>query len=187
MNAGFNDVYTQHANTLNNGYDGLYPFATIPNNQVAPWEWYDSLATVAGAQAVGVLNGGAIFHNAVLDNPGMSKARALAYIDTIMGYLNPRIVYCLNIATSIQSSEAPDNTVEIFPNPASYDFIIKTTNQNEMISSFEICDITGKSVIKIENINSSFLKINRESIRNGIYFVKIGLEKQIVIRKIILN
>ncbi|HKR04015.1 MAG TPA: T9SS type A sorting domain-containing protein [Bacteroidia bacterium] len=187
INAGFTDVYTQHANTLNNGYDGLYPFATIPSDQVAPWEWYDSLATVAGAQAVGVINGGDIFHNAVLDNPGMSKARALAYIDTIMNYLNPRIVYCLNLVTGIHSPEVLNNSVDIYPNPAPADFFVTIKNKNELISSIELSDVTGKTVRKVEKINNNYYKMDRENISPGIYFLKVWMEKKIIVRKIILE
>ncbi|MEO5571127.1 MAG: T9SS type A sorting domain-containing protein [Bacteroidia bacterium] len=187
VNAGFSDAYTQHANTLNNGNDGLFPFATIPSAQVAPWEWYDSLATVAGAQAAGVLNGGMIYHDAVLDNPGMSKVKALAYIDTIMGYLNPRIVYCLNLSVGISENEPSNQQVTVYPNPAESAIFIKTQNENDLISFISINDITGKSVRRIENIQRAFYKIDRKGLLPGIYFVKVGFEKSTVVRKIILN
>ncbi|MEP7168197.1 MAG: T9SS type A sorting domain-containing protein [Bacteroidota bacterium] len=187
INAGFSDPYTQHANSLNNGNDGLFPFATIPSAQISPWEWYDSLATVAGAQAAGVINGGAIFHNAVLDNPGMSKTKALAYIDTIMGYLNPRIVYCLNLVTGINVQESMTNSLDIYPNPSANYFLIKSENQHELISSIDVCDITGKSMFQIENINNAIYMISRKDIAPGIYILKIQLKKNLVIRKIILR
>jgi hypothetical protein len=187
LNAGFTDVYTQHANLLNSGFEGLYPFSTNPSAQVAPWEWYDSLATVAGAQAVGINTGGAIFHDAVLDNPGMSKIKALAYIDTIMGYLNPRIVYCLNLVTGISEQERKINSVEIFPNPAIGELNIKTINNNEHILKIELYDVTGERVLKIENVNQNFYKINRQKTYNGIYLIKISFANKTIIQKIIFN
>ena len=37
-NAGFNDAYTTYANTINEGFDGLYPFL-LPGPQAGHWEW----------------------------------------------------------------------------------------------------------------------------------------------------
>ena len=184
INAGFTDIYTQHANMLNNGKEGLFPFATVPSTQVAPWEWYDSLATVAGALATGVPNGGDIYHNAVLNNPGMSKSKALAYIDTVMGYLNPRIIYCLNIPVGISKTEDINEKVIIYPNPATTEITIKSTDAAKPVFSIEITDVASRSVRKIEKINHTSFTINRENILPGVYFVKISFREGMVTRKI---
>lgn len=74
---GFNDAFTQRANAINDGYEGLFPFIT-QSNQSEPWEWWD----------VNCSNNA----NGLLVNPDMSSAKGRAYIDTIIGYLNPRII-----------------------------------------------------------------------------------------------
>ena len=142
--AGFTDVYTIHANAMQqalNGnttyYDGLYPFKTNPNVQAAPWEWFDSTTVVNEANALGQ-NGVQIYQNALLTNPDMSKAKALAYIDTIMGYLNPRIVYCLNLPTGINETQPAIIDVQIFPNPASAFINITLENAANKILTVEL-------------------------------------------------
>lgn len=81
-------------------------------------EWFDSTTTVAAAASVGQ-NGTTIYSNALLTNPDMSKAKGLAYIDTVMNYLNPRIVYCLNLATGISSIDDAEQLIQVSPNPVS--------------------------------------------------------------------
>lgn len=169
INAGFTDAYTQHANTLNNGKEGLFPFATVPSAQVAPWEWYDSLATVAGALATGVPNGGDIYHDAVLNNPGMSKSKALAYIDTVMGYLNPRIVYCLNIPVGISETEVVNEKVTIYPNPVTNTSRISFINDKNQPYHFIISDITGRLNEEKETKTNNLL-IEKGNKPSGIYF-----------------
>lgn len=189
INAGFTDVYTNAANAVNGGQDGLYPFYTNPQVQAGPWEWYDSLATVAAAQAYGLTaaQGGTIYHNATLTNPDMSKGKALAYIDTIMGYVNPRIVYCLGLVTGINEVDALNNQVNVYPNPATDVIFVKSENTAEKINSIEITDLTGHRVRLIEKVNSSFFKVERKSLAPGVYFVKVGFDKGTITRKIVIK
>jgi hypothetical protein len=188
-NAGFTDPFTIAANSANGGYEGLFPFNMAQVPQAAPWEWFDSLATVAGAQAAGLTaaDGTTIYENALLTNPDMSKAKAMAYIDTVMGYLNPRIVYCLNLPLGVSENEALSQSVNVYPNPATSDIFIKSEVADDQIRFADIADITGKSIRKIENINASFYRVKRENISPGVYFVKVGFDKGTIIRKIVLK
>lgn len=184
INAGFTDPYTLAANQNNNGLDGLYPFVTNPAVQSGPWEWFDSLTVVAGAAAVGQ-NGSAIYANALLTNPDMSKAKALAYIDTVMNYLNPRIVYCLNLNTGINN---PGNTGEIkfFPNPANNIVTVKSTFA-EPISRIEILNIAGEKIKQVENINLFEYSFNKNLLAKGMYFINISAGNQTVCEKLIIQ
>ena len=43
----YNDPFTQRADLINDGYDGLFPFYTsLSPAQAGPWEWFDSTTTV---------------------------------------------------------------------------------------------------------------------------------------------
>lgn len=188
VNAGFTDPYTLQANTVNNGLDGLYPFYTNPLIQSGPWEWFDSLAVVAGAQAVGLsaAQGGAIYQGGLLTNPDMSKAKALAYIDTIQNYVNPRIVYCLGLPTGIEENVSHSN-IEIYPNPVQAELIVKALYTGALIRSVEISDIAGHLVKQVEKVNAVQIKIDGSDIVPGVYFVKVNSDKGTVTEKIVFK
>jgi hypothetical protein len=88
--------------TINTGSgSGLFPFirplAQLRlHNETSPWQYWDSiaLATAFGQQGINA------HINSKQSNPDMSKAKALAYIDTIMGFSTPRIYSVLNTINS---------------------------------------------------------------------------------------
>lgn len=189
INAGFTDVYTAQANTLNNGNDGLYPFATIPPVQAGPWEWFDSLATIAGAAQYGIpaSQAAAIYSNALLTNPDMSKAKAMAYIDTIMGYLNPRIVYCLNLPTGISEIQSANTGITVYPTLLAKGQAIRINSSKSIIRQIELCDATGKTVFISKNINTDSAQLNDLSLSAGIYFVKVITDNSLSVNKLIVE
>jgi hypothetical protein len=65
--------------------ENLFPFVTANANESAPWEFWDSATTVAGATAFG-RNGQQILANAAIANPDMSMAKATAYMDSTLGF-----------------------------------------------------------------------------------------------------
>lgn len=180
--AGFTDILTtkaiaiqQAVNGNSTAYDGLYPFVTNPLVQSGPWEWFDSLTTVAVAVASGLtaLEGGQIYANALLTNPDMSKAKALAYIDTIQKYFNPRIVYCLNLPTSVGEISQSQAAVSIFPNPVTSEIKVNALTPGQLIESIEIADLSGKRVYMNSYQNASKVTIDRNGIASGIYFINV--------------
>ena len=74
------------------------------------------------------------------------------------------------------------NSLKMFPNPAN-DFLNFATNSNENID-IQIFDITGKSVLRSENVQNS---VNISELNSGAYFVQItiGVEKET--KKLIIN
>lgn len=188
--AGFTDPYTLRANMLNQGYDGLFPFETFPTVQSAPWEWFDSTYTVLGAQSVGLsaAQGAGIYSNALLTNPNMSKAKALAYIDTVMNYVNPRIVVSLGLSTGIQEIDA-SIPVQVFPNPLSGQstLFIQSDTQGNLIKTIEVLNVHGQVVNEINNINQQKAEMDRNHLANGIYFIKVYTNKGVSIKKISMH
>jgi len=186
INEGFQDVFTLAANVNNEGYDGLYGFATIPPVQAGPWEWFDSLTVVNGAAAVGQ-NGTTIYQNALYTNPDMSKAKAMAYIDTIMGYVNPRIVYCLDLTTGISSIENANNLITVTPNPVSDVINIDLSAIKNELRGIEIYDISGRKVLDVAVTESRKYIVNRGKLSSGTYMVRVRLENGESNKKIILQ
>ena len=109
--AGISDVWTTAANNYNGGLEGLFVFQTPPpvgsniygapfEEWGSPWDWWDNAVYEAQAQAVnGPAPPGYFAADALTDNPDMSAAKGNAYLDTIQGYLNPRMVSVLNLIT----------------------------------------------------------------------------------------
>jgi acetyl esterase/lipase len=184
----FTDVYTNHANTLNGGADGLYPFMTA-SLEASPWEWFDSTATVLACQAVGKTVGYAdtLYMNALFTNPNMSKTKAYAYIDTIMGYLNPRIEKCLHLNSAGINDLTIDNSVEIFPNPVAEYFTVRTQLTGNKIEKVELMDVTGRTLLLNEKINANQVTISRKSIVEGMYLVVVTTNKGVQMKKLLLQ
>ena len=89
-------------------------------------------------------------------------------------------------ATSILSTE--ENTVNeweeatIYPNPAK-DFLNIKLPKNPKTFSFELIDLLGHSLLKIENQT----KINISGISKGVYLGKIITDKHTVVRKVMIK
>ena len=110
--AGISDVYTTAANVNNGGLEGLYIFKTpspssTPNafgeldeEQGSPWDWWDNASYDAMFQAVNGAPAGYGAANSLLGNPNMSAANGNAYLDTVQGYLNPRMYEVLELTNN---------------------------------------------------------------------------------------
>jgi hypothetical protein len=176
FNLPFTDPYTTRANMINNGYYGLFPFV-LPGYQAAPWEWWDStsLVNLGGAAAANIAIAGSL-----LTNPDMSKTKALHYIDSVQGYLHPRIVASLNLDTMHINIGIPqvntENGVQMFPDPAVAYVTLQLDNPAEKMQYIKLFDLTGRLVIEISNIDAPLVKIARENLTDGLYMVKIGLK-----------
>ncbi|MBK7963971.1 MAG: hypothetical protein IPK10_00725 [Bacteroidetes bacterium] len=166
--AGFTDALTTYANTVNEGFEGLYPFYTNPAQQAGPWEWYDSTATVAYASNLPPPYNGAgqtVYNNSILTNPDMSKAKALAYIDTVMGYMNPRIVYCLNLSTGLNENPISSAGISFLPNPAN-DRTTISTSKKELIRAITVFDVLGKQVYFQDQIDQVAVVLERNNLES---------------------
>ncbi len=184
----FSDPYTNAANLLNGGADGLYPFMTA-SYEASPWEWFDSTATVMACQAVGKSVGYAdtIYFNALMTNPNMSKTKAMAYIDTVMGYVNPRIEKCMNLNGTGIKDLTIDNSVEIFPNPVTEYFSVRTQLLGNKIEKVSVVDLTGRVVVMNDKINAQQISVSRNNLVTGLYFVLVETTKGKQMKKLLLQ
>ena len=193
----YNDVFTTRANAINGGQDGLFPLELIDpslvipgdpfHGQAGPWEWYDSTVTVVTAQAYGKTQAEAIdiWNKSFLTNPDMSKAKGMAYIDTIMGYLNPRIANSLGLLTGIHKTTLEQKGVSVFPNPSTNN--VKLTS-SENIATVMIYDAIGNLVREVKSLNTPEYTIDRKGLETGIYLVKtLSATNRQSIQKIILE
>ena len=199
VQAGFTDGFTQAANANNDGYEGLYPFLTpapssTPNafgesyeEEGAPWDWWDNTWYDNMHQAIHGSPAGYGPANSILGNPNMSSSHGNAYLDTIQGYLNPRMFLALGLDTITSSTsieDVIDFATEIYPNPTTDK--VNVVSYAAAINSIDIYNIHGQ-VVYSKAVNANTIKINTTSFSDGIYIMNIKSDKATVIRKLIVE
>lgn len=185
----YNDPYTQAANAVNGGQEGLYPFYTNPVIQSGPWEWYDSLSLTLFAQAIGqpAAAGTQAYLNGLATNPDMSKAKGLAYIDTIQNYLNPRLVQCLGLLSGVNSLDAESAVISLFPNPSNGDFTVDLRDVATTPEYIRITDLSGRTVRDVRVNDKAAYSFRANELAKGVYMVKVGFEAGEVTKKLVIN
>jgi hypothetical protein len=185
----YTDPYSARADMVNGGADGLFPFITA-TTEGSPWEWFDSAATVQAGTAIGYTVGhcDTIYWNALQTNPDMSKAKALRYIDTIMNYLNPRLVRCMGLPlwpAGTPQIALSDNAVKIFPNPAT-DFV-HVESSGPDINTIVVSDIAGRMIQIVTGQKTQRSYVNMANASPGIYFMSITTSEGTVTKKFVLQ
>lgn len=190
--ANFTDAYSIAANQLNEGYEGLFPI-DIPFSpgmldcnfqgvmlplfpEAAPWDWWDKAQFIADWDAVPgqTVPGVVASCNQLTPNPNMSSAKARTYIDSIVGYLAPRMALALGIdITTNLEDDLLEQQLEIFPNPTSSIFQVRLTGDRNMIEDIEVLDMTGREVMSRQNLRTQIYTIEIETPASGLYFVRV--------------
>ncbi|MEE2699832.1 MAG: T9SS type A sorting domain-containing protein [Bacteroidota bacterium] len=197
-NAGFSDAFTNAANANNAGYGGLYPFLTpTPSSsqnafgesyeeEGAPWDWWDNTWYDNMHQAIHGSPAGYGPANSILGNPNMSSTYGNAYLDTIQGYLNPRMFLALGLDTLMTTSieDIINFSTEIYPNPTTEK--VNVVSYAAAINTIEIYNINGQ-IVYSKQVNANAIKINITSFSSGTYLMNIKSEKTTVSRKLIIE
>ena len=126
--------------------------------------------------------------NALVTNPNMSKAKAMAYLDTVMHYLNPRIVMCLNPCTTvgIKEIETPDSQIAISPNPAS-DHVQIEIKSDDKIFAIDIFDLAGRKVFLIPVTEMRIYNIEMQKLSPGNYFIRFQSANGVTTKKLLIQ
>ena len=199
--AGISDVYTTAANINNSGLEGLNVFntpppSTTPNafgeleeEQGSPWDWWDNATYDAMFQAVNGAPPGYGAANSLLGNPDMSSTKGNAYLDTIQGYLNPRIYAVLDlvnhvpiIINGINDIESP--LVDLYPNPANN--VLNIVSYTVGIENIYIYNTNGQLVLANE-VNANQIRLNTSTLSKGVYIVDIKSKNTSIKRKLIIE
>ena len=92
-------------------------------------------------------------------------------------------LYVFELSNSSTFISEDKNSISVFPNPASYEFIIN----NDLSSRLEIYDILGKPVMNY-NLFKGMNFLNRKNLKNGVYILKFySLDTLISTEKIIFE
>ena len=190
------DPITTAANTNNDGYDGLYVFKTPPpsttpnafgeleEEQGSPWDWWDNATYDAYFTAYHGTPAGYGGANSLLGNPNMSAANGNLYLDTIQGYLNPRMYLTLGLGTALSVNELIAQTTEIYPNPANN--VLNIVSYTVGIENIYIYNTNGQLVLANE-VNANQIRLNTSTLSKGVYIVDIKSKDTSIKRKLIIE
>jgi len=198
--AGISDVYTTAANVNNGGLEGLYVFktpapSTTPNafgemeeEQGSPWDWWDNATYDAMFQAVHGAPAGYGGANSLLGNPNMSAANGNLYLDTIQGYLNPRMYEVLDLANHVPIisgiNDIEGTLVDLYPNPANN--VLNIVSYTVGIENIYIYNTNGQLVLANE-VNANQIRLNASTLSKGVYIVDIKSKDTSIKRKLIIE
>lgn len=218
MSPAFSDVYTVRANVNNDGYEGLFPFVTPPpggntcsdgsieSEQGSPWDWWDEVWYENENNTYGK-DGPLEVCKARLSNPDMSAAKGRAYVDTVQGYLVPRIYRVLFDTAIVSTGCTPVNTslpsgspclvsveeidyassLTIYPNPSSSSVTVVIENTAEPIIGIELYDVTGRLLISDLNIRTNKYVMEKNDLSSGLYFINVRFEDGNFVNKIVFE
>jgi hypothetical protein len=190
--AGFTDPYTQRANAINGGWEGLFPLERPVNpltglGEAGPWEWFDSTSLQGYAQLIGLpaQAGQNAYNNGLLTNPDMSKAKGMAYIDTIQNYVNPRIALCLSLPTGLNNEILASNT-NVYPNPAT-DVVTIQLPTGVTAKRVTMTDLMGRVVINQLGNELNKVSIVTTQLNAGMYTIQLVTSAGSVAKKVTIQ
>ncbi len=211
MNAlGLNDVfatenwtdeYSNRANEINDGFDGLFPVVYLPevnalNDSVvvaSPWHWWNPAdwANVYCDLASDI----DLATQAAVGDPSMTPERGMAYTDTIIAYFAPRACLTLDlgcdlsdfIVTSTSDLIKKDAVgLTISPNPAS-EIVEFSTFADRPMQDLLLYDAQGRLVQSQFEINNHRFSLNRGELSPGIYMARIRFAEGVVVAKVVFK
>jgi acetyl esterase/lipase len=175
---GLTDPFTVRANMINDGYDGLCPLVRPDppgplTGEAGPWEWWDTNCSNNTSS--------------LASNPDMSVTKGMTYIDTVQGYVCPRMFRGLGLNVGIDQIDLLEKSVKIYPNPSQGNFRIVVDAAFTDLKSIEISDYSGRIVRSIKGDDSFIYEISRQNLASGIYLVKMHFVNGDVVKRLTLN
>ena len=177
------------------GFEGLFPLV-LPTPSSPTWEWWDP-TDPTGTPAC------------VTNDPTKSKAISMAYIDTAMGFVNPRIVCALGLldtnscptaktctsypaypdcyVTGIEKDISLSNFITIYPNPSSSSLTVYSENTAEPITGIELYDVTGRLLRSELNIRTNKYVMEKSDLSPGLYFINVRFKDNNLVNKVVFE
>lgn len=157
----------------------------------APWEWWnlsDLQALEAYYATIGItIDAQQIHDDALLTNPTMSKTQALTFIDSIQGYIHPRIMRAMEIGEweVLSTQEVRVNDVfSVSPNPAKD--MVTITSKGGNVNLVSVYDMTGKLVLT-KGSSVPTLNMNIGDLPKGVYVINVSTDKGTNVEKLIIE
>jgi len=150
------DAYTHAIHAYNEGMDGLYPIHGMANAS-GPYEWYDT--NVIKILPLPPTTIQTILGGIRLSNPLHGKARAMTYIDSVVGYIAPRVAVSLGLVDAVGINKVNlGSNVALGPVPAKDELFIYNNWDNSELESIEIRNLNGQ-VVYTQDIHAKHTKL----------------------------
>jgi hypothetical protein len=123
--------------------------------------------------------------NSLRSNADMSPMKGRTYIDTIMGYMCPRVALINgDIELSLLNTKEilPSNAASVYPNPATNEVTV-SVDTRYTVKAINVIDITGRVVLTANASNTATLDLN--GLQSGYYFVNVSTDQGMVSTKLI--
>lgn len=209
---------------INTGVEGLFPLVTTdwpglgiaPFEEASPWQWWDPASPLANIDLDGNGPGTTTTGQASqASNPNFGPEKGRAVIDTIIGYMNPRIIVALNLAGDLSlEGDSCDDGNELTVNdtwqagcacvgspigiaevsfengltvqPNPVRDQMRVTSEKETILSYDLFDATGRRV-RTTVVNALQFTMDRSGLQAGAYFLTVRFADGSVTRKVALD
>jgi hypothetical protein len=177
--------------TVNSDVKGLFPIlrplnSSTLNNEAGPWQFWDPTSPLATA-IVGEFMGQPVsaHMNSLGSNPGMGPDKGRAYIDTILGYMCPRIALIngdIDIESLSVNETLSSTAASVYPNPATSEVTV-SIDTRYTVKAINVIDITGRVVLTANASSSATLDLN--GLQSGYYFINVSTDRGTVSTKLI--
>ncbi len=175
--------------TVQNWLEGCFPVikplsASQLTQNGSPWQWWDlnTLTAVVAATnaALGTsYDANTIHQNGIAGNPDMGPVEGNAYLDTIQGYLFPRVMLSLNLpganVFSVEEANTAANSIDVFPNPAADHLTINTAEAPKAVTGIEMINALGQ-VVRSNESASVEIRWDLTGLEGGVYFLNFQFE-----------
>ncbi|MEM6763459.1 MAG: T9SS type A sorting domain-containing protein [Bacteroidota bacterium] len=117
----------------------------------------------------------------------MSSEKGRTYIDSIIGYLAPRMNVVLQ-ATATGGTTSIDNALKksisfrVYPNPTNG---ILRIQSSETLRKITVYDVTGREVSVVDGIRGTGIGLERGDIQAGMYIIRADFDKVSLTQKVI--
>lgn len=154
-----------------------------------PWNWYDEAwyALAWGSVPGQTVPAAVEICRENLGNPN-DHALGQSYVDTINMYLAPRLVLAMNISGTSISSIDNDLKAHLhfkaYPNPVS-DFV--QIEASKQILAVQVFDMNGRKVVDVDGIRGLDYRIERNSLSQGLYVLKVDFAEGSITEKLLLK
>ena len=123
----------------------------------------------------------------LLDDP-LPKEIYNLYLDTVQGYLNPRMYEVLDLANHVpiisDINDTEGTLVDVYPNPANN--VLNIVSYTVGIENIYIYNTNGQLVLANE-VNANQIRLNTSTLSKGVYIVDIKSKDTSIKRKLIIE